>query len=179
MLTASANGVDTSPVIRGIWILENLLGTPPKEPPPDVEVPEPDARGELTIRELYAKHRTVESCNDCHKKIDPLGFALENFDAVGAWRVNYESGHAIDSSGRMPNGKEFTDVSGLKQILIQEPNLFTRNLTTKLFTYATGRTMEAGDRPAIDRIVEDTLREQTGMKDLLCEIITSELFLNK
>ena len=79
----------------------------------------------------------------------------------------------------MPNGKEFTDVSGLKQILIQEPKLFTRNLATKLFTYATGRTMEAGDRPAIDRIVEDTLREQTGMKDLLCEIITSELFLNK
>ena len=179
VLTASANGVDTSPVVRGIWILENLLGTPPKEPPPDVEVPEPDARGELTIRELYAKHRTVESCNDCHKKIDPLGFALENFDAVGAWRVNYESGHAIDSSGRMPNGKGFTDVAGLKQILIQEPNLFTRNLTTKLFTYATGRTMEAGDRPGIDRIVEDTLREQTGMKDLLRKIITSELFLNK
>ena len=179
VLTASANGVDTSPVVRGIWILENLLGTPPKDPPPEVEVPEPDARGELTIRELYAKHRTVESCNDCHKKIDPLGFALENFDAVGAWRVEYESGHAIDSSGRMPNGKDFTDVGGLKQIMIAEPNLFTRNLTAKLLTYAIGRTMETGDRPEIDRIAQHTLREQAGLKDLLRQIITSELFLNK
>ena len=85
MLTASANGVDTSPVVRGIWILDNLLGTPPSPPPPNVEVPEPDARGDFTIRELYAKHRTVESCNDCHKKIDPLGFSLESFDAI--WPV--------------------------------------------------------------------------------------------
>ena len=179
VLTTSANGVDTSPVVRGIWILENLLGTHPKPPPPDVDVPEPDARGDLTIREQYAKHRTVESCNDCHKNIDPLGFALENFDAVGSWRTEYESGLKVDASGHMPNGKTFTNVSGLKEIMIGEPALFTRNLCTKLFTYATGRTMEVRDRPEIDRIVKNSITNQQGLKDLILQVVTSETFLQK
>jgi len=179
VLTTSANGVDTSPVVRGIWILENLLGTHPKPPPPDVDVPEPDARGNLTIREQYAKHRTVESCNDCHKKIDPLGFALENFDAVGAWRTQYESGHKVDAYGHMPNGKKFTDVDGLKQIMVQEPELFTRNLCTKLLTYATGRTMETSDRRVIDKIVNQSVARKRGLKDMLLSVVTSETFLRK
>jgi len=179
VLTTSANGVDTSPVVRGIWILENLLGTHPKPPPPDVDVPEPDARGNLTIREQYAKHRTVESCNDCHKKIDPLGFALENFDAVGAWRTQYESGHKVDAYGNMPNGKKFTDVDGLKQIMVQEPELFTRNLCTKLLTYATGRTMETSDRRVIDKIVNQSVAQKQGLKDMLLSVVTSETFLKK
>ena len=175
ILTASANGVDTSPVVRGIWMLENLLGIHPKPPPPDIDIPEPDARGELTIRELYAKHRTVESCNDCHKTIDPLGFALENYDAVGAWRTRYESGHAVDASGRMPGGAAFQNVSGLKQILTDEPERFSRNLCTKILTYATGRTMTAADRPEIDRIVDGS----QGLRDLIERIVVSDLFLNK
>ena len=146
VLTASANGVDTSPVVRGIWILENLLGTPPSPPPPDVEVPEPDARGDLTIRQLYAKHRTLESCSDCHKKIDPLGFSLESFDAIGSWRTEYESGRKVDPSGQMPGGESFKDVAGLKQIMTRDLTQFSRNLTTKLMTYATGRTMSVSDR---------------------------------
>ena len=179
VLTASANGVDTSPVVRGIWILENLLGTTPDSPPPDVDLPEPDARGELTIRELYAKHRTLESCNDCHKKIDPLGFALENFDAIGQWRTQYESGHPIDSSGRMPDGKTFKNLDGLKKIMAGDLRQFSRNLCAKLLTYATGRTMEVSDRPEIDRLVELSLMNKTGLKDLLREIVTSEIFLSK
>jgi mono/diheme cytochrome c family protein len=179
VLTASANGVDTSPVVRGIWILENLLGTPPSPPPPDVEVPEPDARGDLTIRELYAKHRTVESCNDCHKRIDPLGFALENFDAIGSWRTKYEAGQIVDSSGQMPSGEEFQDVAGLKQIMSRDLDQFSRNLTAKLMTYATGRRMTIADRPAIDRIVARLKSEQGGLRDLVRLVIASDTFLTK
>jgi hypothetical protein len=179
VLTTSANGVDTSPVVRGIWILENLLGTPPSPPPPGVEVPEPDARGELTVRQLYAKHRTVASCNDCHKKIDPLGFALENFDAVGGWRTKYESGHAIDPSGQMPNGEKFKDVTGLKQIMASNLDQFSRNLTHKLMTYATGRTMSVADRPVLDRIVMQSKKDGDGFRDLIKLIVTSEVFLAK
>ncbi|MFT4550385.1 MAG: hypothetical protein ACI9MB_004362 [Verrucomicrobiales bacterium] len=179
VLTASANGVETSPVIRGIWILDNLLGTPPSPPPDDVGIPEPDARGELTLRQLYAKHRTVASCNDCHKKIDPLGFALENFDAIGTWRTKYESGHAIDPSGKMPDGETFENVDGLKQIMIRDFDLFTRNLTTKLLTYATGRTMDVSDRPEIDRIVNELKKRGGGLRDLVKLVVTSAPFLNK
>ena len=179
VLTASANGVDTSPVVRGIWILENLFGTPPSPPPPDVDIPEPDARGELTIRQLYAKHRTVESCNDCHKKIDPLGFALENYDAVGAWRTSYESKHPVDPSGRMPNGESFDDLDGLKAIMIRDLTLFTRNLTAKLLTYATGRAMGVSDRPEIDRIATELQKQGGGLLDLMQLVVTSRTFLNK
>ncbi len=179
VLTASANGVDTSPVVRGIWILENLLGTPPSPPPPDVEVPEPDARGDLTIRELYAKHRTIQSCNDCHKKIDPLGFSLENFDAIGRWRMEYESGHKVDPSGEMPGGEKFDDVSGLKRIMKRDLDQFSRNLTSKLMTYATGRKMGVSDRPEIDAIVNQMKAEHGGLRDLVKRVVISNLFLTK
>ena len=133
----------------------------------------------MTIRELYEKHRTVQSCNDCHKKIDPLGFALENFDATGQWRTQYESGQKVDPSGRMPDGKSFNDLEGLKKIMAGDLRLFYRNLSSKLLTYATGRTMEVSDRPEIDRIVELSLRKQSGLKDLLRLVVTSEIFLSK
>ncbi|MEK6234728.1 MAG: DUF1592 domain-containing protein, partial [Planctomycetales bacterium] len=179
VLTASANGVDTSPVTRGIWILDNLLGTPPSPPPDDVEIPEPDARGELTIRQLQAKHRTIPSCNDCHKKIDPLGFSLENFDAVGAWRTEYESGLPVDASGRMPSGKEFRDVAGLKQIMLGDLDPFSRNLTSKLMTYASGRTMGVADRPEIDRVVNEMKKPKRGLRDLVKFVVASDVFLSK
>ena len=179
VLTASANGVDTSPVVRGIWILENLLGTPPLPPPPDVEVPEPDARGELTIRQLYAKHRTIESCNDCHRKIDPLGFSLENFDAIGSWRTEYESGHKVDPSGQMPSGESFKDVAGLKQIMTRDLKQFSRNLTTKLMICATGRTMSVSDRPEIDAIIERLEKDSGGLRDLVKHVVASDTVLSK
>ena len=179
VLTASANGVDTSPVVRGIWILENLMGTPPSPPPPEVSITEPDMRGGQTIREMYAKHRTVQSCNDCHKKIDPLGFSLENFDATGVWRETYENGHDVDPSGQMPSGESFQDLDELKTLLTRDISLFSRNLTSKLLTYATGRTMEVGDRPEIERIVADVNESGGGLRDLLEEIVQSEIFLDK
>ena len=128
---------------------------------------------------MYAKHRTVESCNDCHKKIDPLGFALENFDATGVWRTEYENGHAVDPSGRMPSGQAFSDLEGLKKILTSDLDLFSRNLTSKLLTYATGRTMEAGDRAEIEQLVNELKSSKGGMKDLLHLMIRSPIFLEK
>ena len=176
ILTTSANGVDTSPVVRGIWILENLMGTPPSPPPPDVPIAEPDTRGDLTIREMYAKHRTVESCNQCHRKIDPLGFALENFDAVGVWRTRYDNGHTVDASGRLPSGETFDDLRGLKEILTRDLTLFTRNLTRKLLTYACGRSMEVGDRDEIERISSAIIDGNGGLRDLVSAVAQSTIF---
>src|SRR5262249_25650575 len=122
VLTVTANGIDTSPVVRGIWLLENILGTPPSPPPPDVEPLDPDVRGATTIREQLEKHRRVATCYECHRKIDPPGFAMENFDAIGAWREQYEAAgdgkaRTIDAAGQLPDGRAFTDVAGLKTLL--------------------------------------------------------------
>lgn len=176
VLTASANGVDTSPVIRGIWILENLMGTPPAPPPPDVPIVEPDMRGDLTIREMYAKHRSDKSCSQCHKKIDPLGFSLENFDPTGVWRKEYDNGQRVDASGRLPSGESFRDLGELKVILARDVSLFSRNLTIKLLTYATGRTMTVGDRDEIERITTEIERTKGGLKDLMHLIVQSSVF---
>ena len=136
-------------------------------------------RGNLTIREMYAKHRTIESCNQCHKKIDPLGFSLENFNATGVWRTSYENGHDVDPSGKMPSGESFKDLDGLKEILTRDTSLFSRNLTSKLLTYATGRTMVVGDRAEIDRIVGELGAREGGLKDLMGLVIQSSIFRQK
>jgi hypothetical protein len=176
VLTASANGVDTSPVVRGVWVLERLLGTPPDPPPPDVPIPEPDARGALSIRELFDKHRSIESCNECHRSIDPLGFALENFDAIGRWRESYETGVAIDPAGRMPDGTTFEDVGGMKRALLAELPVFTRNLVQRLSAYAAGRALHPADRPEVDRLVALTATPGFGLRDLLLALIDGPLF---
>ncbi len=176
-LTASANGVDTSPVIRGIYVLEKLLGYTPPPPPPDVPSIEPDIRGAATIRELLQKHRTVTSCAECHRKIDPLGFALENFDAVGAWRNKYDGNLTIESSGAMPNGDQFGDVNEFRQLLLSRQDEFSRCLTEKLMTYALGRKLDISDRPAVDKLLANLKREQGGLHDLIRHIVLSEPFL--
>jgi hypothetical protein len=176
VLTASANGVDTSPVVRGVWALTHLLGTPPDPPPPDVPIPEPDARGALSVRELFEKHRSIESCNACHRSIDPLGFALESFDAIGRRRDAYETGAPIDTAGRMPDGTEFEDVGGMKQALLRDLPLFTRNLATRLAAYAAGRTMHPADRPEIDSIVARAQAPDSGLRDLVLSIVESRIF---
>ncbi|MCG8651029.1 MAG: DUF1592 domain-containing protein, partial [Pirellulales bacterium] len=152
VLTVTANGIDTSPVVRGVWLLENLLGTPPTPPPPDVEPLDPDTRGAKTIRDQLLKHRHVASCNECHRKIDPLGFALENFDPIGRWRERYDQGGSVDASGNLPGGKAFKDVVGFKRILLERKQLFSQALASKLLAYAMGRRIEPADRPQIDRI---------------------------
>jgi hypothetical protein len=183
ILTASANGIDTSPVIRGIWVLENILGTPPSPPPPDVEPLEPDIRGATTIRDQLDKHRKVATCYECHRKMDPLGFALENFNPIGGWRDHYPrdrgQGPKIDASGQLPNGTEFDGIVEFKSVLSGRLDQFTHCLTEKLLAYSMGRTLEFTDRPEVDRIVHDLKASGYGMQDLLLLIVQSEAFQTK
>jgi hypothetical protein len=184
ILTLTSNGIETSPVIRGIWILENILGTPPSPPPPDVEPLEPDARGSTTIREQLEKHRSVEACAECHKKMDPLGFALENYDPVGVYRQSYprvrgQKNRTVDASGKLPNGDNFTDAQGLKKILVDRKDQFTKALTEKLLIYATGRKMTFKDHKNIEHIVEEVIEKGYGLRDMVTEVAISEVFANK
>ncbi|MBT5815370.1 MAG: DUF1592 domain-containing protein [Opitutales bacterium] len=176
ILTVTANGVDTSPVLRGVWLLENLLGTPPPPPPPDVEPLDPDIRGTTTIREQLTKHREAEACNECHRKIDPLGFALENFDPIGQWRDMYGDRAEIDASGKLPSGEQFEDVVNFKKALLAKKDIFSRALTKKMLSYALGRRIEIMDRTEIDRILESMEETGDGFRDLVRLIVLSETF---
>lgn len=178
VLTITANGIDTSPVTRGVFLLENILGTPPPPPPDDVPAIDPDVRGAKSIRELLSKHRESPNCYGCHQKIDPLGFALENFDAIGDWRPRINNAK-IDSSGELPGGEKFEDVSGLKKILVQRKDLFARMLTDRLLTYACGRRMEALDEATIEQIVADLPNKEYGLRSLIEAVVTSEPFLSR
>lgn len=163
VMTATANGVDTSPVVRGVWVLENVLGSPPSPPPPDVEPLPTDTRGAETIREQLLLHRKHEACNGCHRKIDPMGFAFENFDQVGRWRDKYpRSKDLIDASATMANGTLVKDIVEFKQMLLTREEDVTRCLTEKLLSYSSGRFMEPVDRGEIDRIVTDLGESQGG-----------------
>ena len=177
LLTASANGVDTSPVVRGIYVLEKLLGYTPPPPPPDVPTIEPDIRGAKTIREQLVKHREIATCAECHRKIDPLGFALENYDAIGGWRGEYGRNLPIDASGKLPDGKIFKTPAEFRQLMIERHIQFTRNLTEKLLTYAVGRELAALDRPHIDSIVREMKKDNKGLSDLIEAVVLSEVFL--
>ena len=175
-LTASANGVDTSPVVRGIYVLEKLLGYSPPPPPPDVPVIEPDIRGAVSVREQLEKHRENITCAECHRKIDPLGFALENFDAIGGWRNDYGPGNVIDASGKLPSGKSFDNLSEFRVALLEHEEEFKRCLTEKLMTYALGREVEVLDRPDIDTILKGLEAEDGGLHDLVRLIVLSKSF---
>ena len=176
VLTVTANGVDTSPVLRGVWLLENLLGTPPAPPPPDVEPLNPDIRGAITIRDQLAKHRETTACYECHRKIDPLGFALENFDPIGQWRTRYGDRVDIDASGELPSGEGFQDVIGFKQALMNRKDAFARALTKKMLAYSLGRRIEIMDRPQIDALLVSLEAEGNGFRDLVHLIVSSETF---
>ena len=179
VLTVSANGIDTSPVVRGVWVLENFLGTPPSPPPPDVEPLDPDTRGAKTIRDQLRKHRETASCNDCHQKIDPLGFALENYDPIGRWRSSYGKKTKIDASGKLPSGEEFADIVELKKLLLDQKKKFARALTEKLLAYAIGRTITANDRPDVDRILSRVKPTEWGVRDLIQQVVQSKAFGSK
>ena len=177
VLTVTANGVDTSPVVRGVWLLENILGTPPNPPPPDVEPLDPDIRGAGTIREQIVKHRNNPACATCHNKIDPLGFALENFDAIGRFRSNYRGRGKIDPSGKMPNGSSFATVSEFKTALLKQREKFARALIQKLMTYSLGRPLDISDRPEIDAILFDLANHDSQFRYLIKRIVLSETFV--
>ncbi len=177
VLTVTANGVDTSPVVRGVWLLENILGTPPNPPPPDVEPLDPDIRGASTIREQIEKHRNNPACASCHNKIDPLGFALENFDAIGRFRARYRQRGKIDPSGILPNGDSFNTVNEFKNSLLKQRNKFARALTKKLMTYSLGRPVGISDRPEIDAILMDLSKNNNQFKYLIKRIVLSDTFI--
>lgn len=180
VLTLTANGIETSPVVRGIWVLENILGTPPPPPPPDVAALEPDTRGTTTIREQLDKHRNVAACADCHRKIDPAGFALEFYDPIGGYRTRYPTrqgqGIRIDGSGQLTTGETFRDEQDFKQLLLARKQRFTESLTEKLLTYASGRAMTFRDQPEIKRIASTCASNGYGLRDLVVEVVTSDTF---
>jgi hypothetical protein len=200
VLKVTANGTTTSPVLRGAWIMERILGQKPPPPPPSVPAIEPDIRGAVTIRQQLEKHRTLETCNACHAKIDPAGFALENFDVMGGWRERYrsESGGElaegiaksgqkfafhyalpVDASGVLPDGRQFHDVRELKQLLLADEKQIARNLVRQFAVYATGAPIHFADRAQIEKILERANSSHYGVRSLIHELVQSDLFLNK
>jgi len=200
VLKVTANGTTTSPVVRGAWIMERILGQKPPPQPASVPAIDPDIRGAVTIRQQLDKHRTLETCNACHAKIDPAGFALENFDVMGGWRDRYRSeaegelarGIAksgqkfafhyalpVDASGELPDGRKFRDVRELKQLLLTNEKQLARNLARQLAVYATGAPIHFADREPIEQILERASSSHYGVRSLIHELLQSELFRNK
>ncbi|MGI8980653.1 MAG: DUF1592 domain-containing protein [Pirellulaceae bacterium] len=197
VLKVTSNGTTTSPVMRGDWVLDRILGTPPPPPPDNVSAIDPDIRGATTIREQLAKHRSTESCGVCHRKIDPPGFALESFDCIGGWRdwyrvtgnggavvvdgrhMPYHKGKSVDPSDVMPDGEKFENVDQFKQLLLRDKPQLARALTTKLITYSTGRAPQSYDRDAVEAIVMKIGAKDYGLRSLIHEIVQSETFRTK
>ncbi len=177
VLTVTSNPTRTSPVKRGKWVLENILGTPPPPPPPDAgELPEGDGE-ELkgSLRERLVMHRQSAICASCHQRMDPIGFALENFDGIGQWR-DRDGKFAIDASGELPDGSTFTGPQQLRQILINKGDLFRKCLTEKLMTYALGRGLEYYDSCVVEEIAQSLEQSNDRFSSLVLAIVTSEPF---
>lgn len=200
ILKITANGTTTSPVKRGSWVLTSLLGTPPSPPPPMVGSVEPDTRGSTTIRELLDKHRNLAVCASCHRTIDPPGFAMECFDVIGGFRERYRvtgagepaveklygrsiweyrMGPAVDVSGEMPSGEAFRDVREFKSLLMDRRDDVARNLLKQWIVYATGAELQFADRDDLERLLADARESGYGMRNMLHQIIQSDLFLKK
>ncbi len=201
VLKVSANGTNTSPVVRGAWVLDRILGTPPAPPPPGIPGVEPDIRGATTLRQLLEKHRNLESCNGCHSKIDPPGFALESYDPTGGWREFYRSlgdkfpkptnlpaevrnvawrvGPPVDASGVTAGGAAFKDLAEFKRLITASPERFPRALALKLATYGSGRGMGISDRPELARITAAVAKKGNGFRDMVHEVIQSDIFRSK
>jgi hypothetical protein len=174
ILTITANGVETSPVKRGVWLLEKLFGTPPSPPPPDVPPIEPDIRGATTIRQQLEKHRSVQACADCHAKIDPLGYVLEAYDPIGHFRSAYPNGATIDTAGEY-RGQPISSPADIRAYLAKHPDLLAHNLAHRLLTYALGRPLGFADQPALRRLQADWKAKGHTLRELIHLITTSEL----
>ena len=199
ILKVSANGTNTSPVVRGTYVMDRILGQPPQPPPPGIPGVEPDIRGATTLRDLLAKHRNQDDCRACHAKIDPPGFALESFNPIGGFRerfrslgegdkvnleiggrkVRYRLGPAVDSSGELPAGLEFADYKQFRKHLAADPRTLARSLVEKLLTFGTGREMGFSDRDTIEEILNKCASGQYRVRDLLEQSILSEAFRRK
>ncbi len=198
VLKVTANGTATSPVTRGVWLLDNILGKPSPPPPPGVPAIEPDIRGATTIREQLDKHRHAKSCARCHQQIDPPGFALESFDVIGGWRgyyrtvgtgkwverdpryphryIQYRKGPDVDSRGQTADGRSFQDIREYKRLLLADQDQIARCLTEKLLTYALGRGLGFSDRPAVEAILAELKQNHYGFRTLVHEIVRCETF---
>lgn len=174
VLTVTSYPLRTSPVLRGRWVLEELLGTPPPPPPPLVKtLPRDDKpRDGMTFRQRLEQHRVQPDCAGCHKRMDPLGFGLENFDPIGRWRMTI-SGEAVDASGEMTTGEKFNGAGELKRILLTRTDDFTRNITEKMLAYALGRGLEYYDTPIVKQISKAVQRDQYRAVTLVSEIVKS------
>lgn len=200
VMKVTANGTSTSPVVRGAWVLDRILGTPPSPPPEGVAAIDPDIRGATTIREQLARHSTDPACAGCHAKIDPPGFALESFDCIGGWRdkyrisgwrrdaeevvlegrkMNYYRGPRVDPSGMTEDGQHFQNIDEFRQLLLGDKDQLARSLATKLMTYATGGPPTKADQPQIEAIVARVRDMNYGFRSLLHEVVQSELFKSK
>jgi hypothetical protein len=174
VLVATSQPNRTSPVVRGKWILESLLGAPPPAPP--ANVPPLEATPVTgTLRQRMEQHRKNPACASCHRMMDPLGFALENFDPVGAWRT-HEGATPVDATGTLPDGARFEGVAGLRQALLAKPDLFVCTLTEKLLIYALGRGSEWYDGPAIRAVVRDAAKDQYRFSSIVLGIVDSVPF---
>ena len=201
VLKVTANGTTTSPVLRGAWMVERLLGQPVPPPPPGVPAVEPDIRGAVTLRQQLEKHRTQDSCNVCHRRMDPPGFALENFDVMGGWRDRYRadgtnappdvgigkggqkftfhSALPVDATGELSDGRAFRDVRELKQLLSQDERQIARNLLRQLTIYATGTPVRFSDRAQIEAMLDRTRADHYGVRSLVQELVQSDLFRHR
>ncbi len=180
VLAVTSNPTRTSPVKRGKWVLENLLGAPPPPPPPGVPELKDSAQGPAdgSLRVRMEQHRAKAECAVCHNRMDPLGFGLENYNAIGAWRT-HDGPFAIDASGTLPGGKSFAGPTELKQILKARQQQFVRCLAEKLLTYSLGRGLEEYDRPSVSDIVEASAAEDYRFTSLVAAVIRSEPFLKR
>lgn len=197
VLKVTANGTTTSPILRGAWVLDRILGSPPPKPPAGVEAVEPDIRGATTIRSQLAKHRDVAACATCHIRIDPPGFALENFDVIGGWRENYRSigegdpvivngrrmryrsGPTVDASDVLADGRSFQGIDEYKQLLLCDKDQLARSLTAKLIQYATAAETTTADQPELEAIVERIRANDYGFRSLIHEVVQSNVFQRK
>jgi hypothetical protein len=198
VLKVTANGTTTSPVLRGHWITERIFGIETRPPPPNVQAVEPDIRGAVTIRQQLDKHRENPSCASCHIKMDPPGFALENYDVMGARRDRYRAvsesvkpvpgygmngqafafhyGLPVDAAGELPDGRRFHDVKEFKQLILTDEVSIARNVAKQLVAFATGAPVRFSDRDELERILQRAKARQYGVRTLVEEIVSSELF---
>jgi len=192
-------------VLRGVWLLDRILGRPAPPPPPNVPAVEPDIRGAKSIREQLAKHREVESCAGCHARIDPLGFALESYDVIGGWRERYRIspapnqrngvewftlnvnqrdlrlalGPKVDPGDTLADGRQFRDLAELKRLLLADPDSLARGLAEKLLIYATGHGLEFTDEVVLPDLVRKARAQKYGLRALIHEVVGSPTFQSK
>jgi len=181
VLKVTANGTTTSPVLRGAWIMERILGQKPPPPPPSVPAVEPDTRGAVTIRQQLDKHRTLATCNACHAKIDPMGLAFENYDAIGRWRSEEVTdgkgaNPTVDSSGKLPDGRGYQNADDFKKLLLRDLDAFALTFIEKLATYGLRRTTSFGDREDLKAIAAEAKSKDYRLKDIVASFVCSDLF---